>query len=98
MPSRFEIVIPEPLQPLERGELYDLPLCDLFDELDDGEVVGGGTLVSDGTINECIVEFEIDNIQNALPGVLNVIASANAPAGTTLVKLDPERQELYRVD
>ena len=39
----LEIEIPAALQPLERGDLYDLPLCEIFDETDDGDIIGGGT-------------------------------------------------------
>lgn len=41
MSHSIEIVVPESLQPLERGELYDL-ICDVFDKLDDGQIVGDG--------------------------------------------------------
>lgn len=93
----LEIVIPTPLQPLERGELYDLPLCDIFDELNDGDIVGGGTYAASGVIEWCHVVFETSDVDRIMPRVLDLLDSSNAPVGTVVRQLEPNRSDLYTV-
>ena len=98
MMTVLEIVIPASLQPHDRGELYDLPLCDIFDELDDGDIVGGGTYVASGVIESCHVVFETSDVDRIMPHVLQLLASSNAPAGTVLRQLEPNQIELHVVE
>lgn len=97
MPFVLEIIIPASLEPIERGELYDLPLCDIFDELDDGDVVGGGTYAVTGVIQSCHVVFETSDVGRVMPHVLNLLASSNAPVGTIVRQLEPDEIDLHVV-
>ena len=97
VPFVLEIVIPVSLGPIDRGELYDLPLCDIFDELDDGDVVGGGTYASSGVIESCHVVFETSDVDRVMPHVLNLLESSNAPVGTIIRQLEPNELDLHVV-
>ncbi|QDS95113.1 hypothetical protein FF011L_38990 [Roseimaritima multifibrata] len=97
MPFVLEIVIPSPLEPLERGELYDLPLCDIFDDLEDGDVVAGGTYAVPGMIEGCHVVFETSDVNRIMPHILTLLASANAPTGTVVRQLEPDQIDLHVV-
>lgn len=93
----LEIVIPASLQPLERGDLYDLPLCDIFDELDDGDIVGGGTYAKSGTIESCHVVFETSDVDRIMPLVLQLLSSSKAPPGTVVRQLERDEIELHTI-
>lgn len=97
MPFVLEIFIPASMSPINRGELYDLPLCDIFDELDDGDVVGGGTYATSGVIEGCHVVFETSDVGRVMPYVLNLLSSSNAPVGTIFRQLEPDEIELHVV-
>ena len=95
-PTAVRIEIPAELEPIERGELYGLPLCDLFDELGDGEVVGGGTLGRKGHLKSCEVTIEISNVASILPRIILLLNDANAPPGT-LIRSLARKEPLYIV-
>ena len=97
VPFVLEIFIPASMGPINRGELYDLPLCDIFDELDDGDVVGGGTYATSGVIESCHVVFETSDVGRVMPHVLNLLESANAPIGTVVRQLEPDAIDLHFV-
>ncbi|MBB3210525.1 hypothetical protein FHS27_006372 [Rhodopirellula rubra] len=84
------ITIPEAIQPLDRGDRFDLPLVDELEAANVGDVVGGGSLVRDGTIAECNIELEIADIETALPIIRRVLRAGNAPSGTTIQQRSPE--------
>jgi hypothetical protein len=97
MPYVLEIDIAAPLRPLERGELYELPLCDIFDELDDGDIIGGSTHVASGAIQRCQVQFETSDVDRLMPRLLQLLIDSRAPAGTVLRQLEPKLVELHAV-
>ncbi|QDT04878.1 hypothetical protein K227x_32750 [Rubripirellula lacrimiformis] len=94
VPFVLEIVIPVSLGPIDRGERYELPLCDIFDELDDGDVVGGGTYASPGVVESCHFVFETSDVDRFMPHILKLLESSNAPAGTIIRQLEPDELDL----
>ncbi|MCC9609008.1 hypothetical protein LOC69_24300 [Blastopirellula sp. JC733] len=90
-PIRINVMIPQPLQPLERGERFELPLCDLFDETDGGDVVGGGTMLEQGKITSANIEIEI-NDESLLPKVIETLRAGKAPDDTEISIGEPINQ------
>lgn len=77
------IEIPMNLEPQERGDRFDLPLCDLFDETDGGDVVGGGTIVRSGRIEGVEIEIELTSI-DLLSRVADILVKGGAPPTTSI--------------
>jgi hypothetical protein len=77
------ISIPLSIEPLERGDRFDLPLCDLFDETDGGDIVGGGTSVIKGEVSGAEIELEVRSV-DILGRIADVLAQGGAPPDTLL--------------
>lgn len=90
------ITIPGPIQPLERGDRFELPLCDLFDQIG-GDIVASGTLVGNGSIVEAVIEVTVSRLDEAVPGIVKILSHGDAPQGTTVILTKPERRQLYVV-
>jgi hypothetical protein len=89
------INIPAAIMPLERGEQFSDPLDDAFEKAGlKGWTVGGGTALSevDGrkVITSCDIEFEVEDLNTALPVIRRVLIAAGAPPTTTIRRFDPE--------
>ena len=91
-----EIVIPDSIKPIERGERFDLPLCDVMEELK-GEYIGGVSRIVQGQISEVFVQLEVDDIELALPKIVEVLNEGRAPAGTSIMQRTPFEAELHTV-
>ena len=81
--DRVLIQIPLSVEPVERGERFDLPLCDLFDETDGGDVIAGGTSVEDGNISGVSIEIELKDMA-LLADVAHVLIAGGAPTSTQI--------------
>ena len=95
------INLPGEIMPLERGERFEEPLMEAFEQEDiDGGYVGGGTALGevDGrkVIESCDIEFEVEDkdLDRALAVIRRVLIAAEAPAGTTIRLCEP-REEVY---
>lgn len=82
--------IPEDLEPLERGERFDLPLVDALELANLGDVVGGGTMLGEGGITECNIELQVSDVQLALPVIRKVLRDGAAPSGTSIQQTSPD--------
>jgi hypothetical protein len=94
MSDILEITIPGDIQPIERGERFDLPLCDLFDEIG-GDIVGSGSRLSGSEILECVLELAVPNLEIALPRIIRILQEGNAPSGTEVVHVGLGRKRVY---
>jgi len=74
-------------QPMDRGELYEEPLCDVLEEARLGEVSGGGTLLGkDGEIEFCEVEILAkDTTAGTIKKVIGTLEKLGAPQGSKLM-------------
>ena len=81
-----DVFIPMKLEPIERGERFDLPLCDLFDETDGGDVLGGGTYGKNSEILGVQVEIELVD-ESLLPEVAKILRDGGAPPEGTELKI-----------
>lgn len=81
--NRIVISIPLAIEPLERGDRFDLPLCDLFDKTDGGDVVGGGTMLHRGSVEGAEIELEVEDLK-LLSKIAKVLEAGDAPRDTTI--------------
>jgi hypothetical protein len=91
------ISIPLDLEPMERGERFDLPLCELFDETDGGDVVGGGTAIKQGEIQFVEIEIELLDLK-LLPRVAKVLLEGKAPPETAIHIKSPSERTVFLRD
>jgi hypothetical protein len=98
MPTTILIEVPYALQPLERGDILDLPLCDEFDLIADGEVVGGGTRITDGKIKACYVEVEANDVNAVLPAIVKVLQQSDELKDAKVFETSPENRILFPAD
>jgi hypothetical protein len=79
------VVIYEPVQPLDRGDRYEDPVYDALEEAGLGEEGdGGGTLCSEhGEIEQVDFDIVITSLE-AIPLVTRVLEKAGAPKGSEL--------------
>ena len=76
----------EPIQPIDRGEIYEDNLAEVLDELEAGEVIGGGTQLSkDGEIEFADIELRLADLADALGHVKGFLESVGAPVGSELL-------------
>jgi hypothetical protein len=71
--------------PLDRGDLYEDPLQDALDANGWAAVTGGGTMQqSNGEIEYCGIDIELNDVENAVPFICKVLESCGAPRGSKL--------------
>src|SRR4051794_3778100 len=76
----------EPIQPVDRGEIYEDQLTEVLDELDAGEVTGGGTQLSkDGEIEFADIELRLADLADAIEHVKGFLEHVGAPVGSQLL-------------
>ncbi|MEL6361919.1 MAG: hypothetical protein AAFR21_12620 [Pseudomonadota bacterium] len=84
------------VQPMDRGEYFEDPLEEFLKRQRLGEVVGGGTMMSeyDGGIDFCEIELELpDASDKVLKGVISQLEALGAPKGSALF-LDNSQKEI----
>lgn len=84
------------LMPMDRGERYEDPLQEAFDENGFGQITGGGTLQREnGEIEYCGIDIDFFNLEEGVPFVCEFLASQGAPQGSLLqFEVDGEKQEV----
>jgi hypothetical protein len=77
--------IAEPIQPIERGDVYEDPLAEFLESKGLGAVVGGGTLMeTSGEIAHADIELELANAGEAAKLAVEFLEKAGAPRGSEL--------------
>src|SRR5262245_17805510 len=73
------------VMPVDRGERYEDPLQEAFDENGLGAVTGGGTmLAASGETDFCGIDIDLFDIERGLPFVGQFLAECGAPKGSRL--------------
>ena len=81
----LRIEIPEELSPIERGEKYDDPICDLLERHSAGFVFGGGTKLNpSGDFEFCYVDIRAEDAKKAKLLVSEYLLEIGAPPGTKI--------------
>lgn len=89
----FDILISEPLGPVDRGGKYEDPLSDALGEF--GEVTGGGSQMGEGdTIAFCGLDVVVNHRERGLKVIRECIRSCGAPPDTIIEEYVPEFAEL----
>lgn len=84
------IFVPEPIQPLDRGDKYEDPLAEALTTAGLGDVSGGGSSLSDerpdGTrvVESCGIDVDVTDLDLALELIRERIPALGAPRGTEL--------------
>lgn len=92
--THITIQLNHKIDPMLRGDIYEDPLQDYFDEVGWGEVSGGGTLLSDEFgIDYCDVEIDVPQLTTTLPLIIHFIEAQGAPKGSKLI-IYPEDSSL----
>jgi hypothetical protein len=90
MPYCLLIKIPEPLEPVERGEKYDDPLQDLLEETGLGIVNGGGTKTdNDSHVLYCYLDIQISDLDQGRRKIAEFLETQGAPQGTRIIEYAP---------
>ena len=78
------------IQPVDRGDRYEDALIDALDGRAFYDVVGGGSLLMEGSneIEYCCVDIDIHNMQYAVPLITETLNDAGAPKGSFLTYTD----------
>ena len=76
------ILIPEALEPLERGERFDLPLIRMLDPIG-GDIVDSGTFLNKNQIVSCSISVIIPS-EDVVLQVADILMAGRAAAGTTI--------------
>ncbi len=82
--------------PLSRGDLFEDPLQEAFDENGLGEVTGAGTMQEkSGEISYCGLDLDLYDIERGVPFVCDFLAQRGAPQGSKLqFEIDGEQREI----
>src|SRR5437879_57403 len=93
MPTSLLIHLPGSIEPLERGDRFEDPLDRALQARGKlGRCTGGGTTFDVvAGITGCDIEVEVKDLARALPVVRDALATANAPAGTTVTDPDADK-------
>lgn len=86
------------LRPLDRGDLYEDPLMDALDGRAYFEITGGGSLLRPGgnEVEYCCVDIDINNLDRAVPLIVDTLTAAGAPKGSFLEYTDPS-EKVHRI-
>lgn len=84
-----------PIQPMDRGDIFEDPLDEWLAERDGGEVVGGGTgLREDGEVDFCDCEVELSE-DVPLGEIVEFLESRGAPKGSFYVVEDSDEKNYF---
>jgi hypothetical protein len=84
------VLIPEALEPMDRGERYEDPLQEALDATGLGDVSGGGSLLSaprpDGSriIESCGIDVDLTDLTRGLELLRSTLPGLGIPIGTQL--------------
>jgi hypothetical protein len=85
------VKIPDPVDPVERGEKYDDPMSTALEASGVGVMNGGGTIAGSMGIEGCYLDIEIADHARGLEVIRAVLRVAGAPKNSTVEEYEPDR-------
>lgn len=84
------------VMPIDRGERYEVPLEEAFQENGFGAVTGGGTMGGgDSEIDFCGIDIDIFDLEQGVPFICQFLSECGAPQGSKLTfEWNDEKQEI----
>ena len=79
----LNIVIPLSIAPLERGDRFEFPICDLLDELGEGDLIVSGSFGNDEGIQCCDIQLHIPD-RDIIEHIVRILVNGGAPDDTIL--------------
>jgi hypothetical protein len=83
------VKIPDPVDPVERGERYDDPMTAALEASGVGVMNGGGTIAGSLGIEGCYLDIEIADRTRGLEVIRTVLRKAGAPSNSTVEEYEP---------
>ena len=77
------------IAPLERGDRFEFPICDLLDECGQGDVIGSGSFGNDDGIQCCDIQLHIPD-RDMIGDIVRILVDGGAPDDTTLTCYEAE--------
>ncbi|MEM6820650.1 MAG: tetratricopeptide repeat protein [Verrucomicrobiota bacterium] len=83
----IRVIIPETIDPIERGERFEEPVDEALSSAEAGCVLGGGTRIDLGGESEKKCHFDIgtDDLEQAIPIISSILLNSSCPPETFLV-------------
>ena len=78
----LRIHIPDSIEPLERGERFELPLIDMLEPIG-GDILGSGTHLVENKILSCDIDIEVPD-ERFIPQVVEILVNGRIPKGSTI--------------
>lgn len=79
----LSIAIPLAISPLERGDRFEFPICDLFEERGEGRIIGSGSFRDSNGIQCCDIQLHIPD-RGMIRELVRILVDGGAPGDTTL--------------
>lgn len=93
---RVCLVIPLSISPKERFDLFEGPICDLFDEDEGGDVIGSGTFRNQDGITCCDITIDVAHL-STMNRIAAILRSGGAPSDSIIKFIDEEKDEVSEV-
>lgn len=88
--------IPLAIGPEERGDRFEDAICDLFDEDDGGDIVGGGTYGNEDGITGVGIQLEVKELV-IMNSIIDILRAGGAPPESTIEFVDESKDEVSSV-
>ncbi len=89
----INVIIPLAISPLERGDRFEDAICDLFDEDDGGDIVGGGTFGNEDKITGAHIQLVVRDF-SLMNRIVAILREGGAPSESTIEFLDESKSVL----
>ena len=83
------VKIPDPVDPVTRGEKYDDPMTDSLQSSGFGVMCGGGTIASNAGIEGCYLDIELTALTSGIEVIASVLQRVGAPKSSTVEEYGP---------
>lgn len=94
--NMVHILIPLAIGPEERGDRFEDAICDLFDEDDGGDIVGGGTYGDKDGITGAEIQLAVKKLA-IMNRIVEILRAGGAPPESTIKLVDQSKDEVTSI-